>query len=278
VVLDVRTPEEFAVAHHAGALNACVFEVSFLDDARRLIPDPATPVVVYGADTQSLESTEASQRLAWAGYTEVGNYVGGLAEWKRDGLPTLGDGPPPALPVLNGVIPLDQAETRLEWTGRNLLNKHVGTVGMKSGWLSFTEGWLAGGEIVIDMTTLACTDIADATVNQLLIRHLASMDFFDVERYPEARLVVRRTEPVPGGRPGVPNLQLVCGLTVRGITREVSMLATGGRTPEGRVGIQAWFSFDRTDFGSAYGSGRYFRSLGKHLVNDLVEIQARLLA
>lgn len=74
------------------------------------------------------------------------------------------------------------------------------------------------------------------------------------------------------------NLQILGGLTLRGITREIPILAVGGRTPEGRVGIQAVFSFNRTDFGSAYGSGRHFRSLGKHLVNDLVEIQVRLMA
>ena len=65
---------------------------------------------------------------------------------------------------------------------------------------------------------------------------------------------------------------------MRGITRELPIVAVGGRTPEGRLAVQAVFAFDRTDFGSAYGSGRFFRNLGKHLVNDLVEIQVRLVA
>ncbi len=278
VILDVRIPEDFAVAHIAGSLHACVFLMSFVEDVKRLVPDPETPIVVYGTAVTSLESTEASQRLAWAGYASVFNYAGGLAEWKSDALPTLGDGPLPPQPVVDGPVPVDLHETRIEWTGRNLLNKHTGTVGLKSGELLFKEGWLAGGEFVLDMTALTCSDIADAAMNLLLIQHLKGADFFDVDRFPEGRLSLRKVVPVPEGRPGSPNLQLLGDLTVRGITRELPIVAVGGRTPEGRLAVQAVFAFDRTDFGSAYGSGRFFRNLGKHLVNDLVEIQVRLVA
>jgi ABC-type phosphate transport system auxiliary subunit len=56
------------------------------------------------------------------------------------------------------------------------------------------------------------------------------------------------------------------------------VLAVAGRTPEGRVAAQATLVFDRTEFGSTYGSARFFQSLGRHLVNDQVEIQVRLVA
>jgi rhodanese-related sulfurtransferase len=278
VLLDVRIPEEFDVSHIAGARNACVFLMSFLDDVRAMVADPAVPIVVYGADSQSLESTDAARRLAEAGFRSVHNYAGGLAAWKSDGLPTAGTGRRLDPPILNGTKPLELSETRVEWTGRNLLNKHTGTLPVTGGSLSFVEGWLSSGEFAIDMTGMTCTDIRDPAANALLIRHLQSDDFFAVAHHPEARLVIRKCSPLPNGRPGHPNLQLLCDLTVRGVTREISMVAVGGRTPEGRVGIQAVFWFDRTEFGSTYGSGRFFRSLGKHLVNDLVEVQVRLLA
>jgi rhodanese-related sulfurtransferase len=278
VLLDVRIPEDFDASHIAGARNACVFLMSFLDDVRAMVPDPAVPIVVYGADSQSLESTDAARRLKEAGFRSVHNYAGGLAAWKSDGLPTEGTGRRLETPILNGTKPLELSEARVEWTGRNLLNKHMGTLAVKEGSLTFVEGWLSSGEFVIDMTTMACTDIGDSALNALLIRHLQSEDFFAVDQHPEARMVIRKCSPLPNGRPGHPNLQLICDLTVRGLTREISMVAVGGRTPEGRVGIQAVFWFDRTEFGSTYGSGRFFRSLGKHLVNDLVEIQVRLMA
>jgi rhodanese-related sulfurtransferase len=277
VLLDVRLPEDFQQAHIAGALSLCVFEVRFVDEVRRLVPDLATPIVVYGAGPGSLESTDAARRLHEAGYTALHNFPGGLEDWKRDGYPTLGDGSLP-VPPPDGTIPVDLAETRIEWTGRNLLNKHTGSVALKAGSLVFREGWLAGGELVIDMTSLRCTDLADPVQNAALLAHLVSADFFDVARHPEARLVIRKAGPVPNGRPGLPNLEFLGEFTLRGVTREIRGLAVAGRTPEGRAAAQAVLAFDRTDFGSVYGSGRFFRRLGRHLVNDLVEIQVRLLA
>lgn len=278
VLLDVRIPEDFEASHIAGARNACVFLMSFLDDVRAMVTDPGTPIVVYGADNQSMESADAARRLTAAGFRSVHQFAGGLAAWKSDGLPTGGDGRKPELPILNGIKPIDLSETRVEWTGRNLLNKHMGTLPVKRGSLTFAEGWLSSGEFILDMTAMTCTDIGDSGLNAMLIRHLQSEDFFAVDQHPEARMVLRKCSPLPNGRPGHPNLQILGDLTVRGVTREISMVAVAGRTPEGRVGVQCVFWFDRTEFGSSYGSGRFFSSLGKHLVNDLVEVQVRLLA
>ena len=40
----------------------------------------------------------------------------------------------------------------------------------------------------------------------------------------------------------------------------------------------ATLAFDRTLWGSIYGSGKFFRRLAGHLVNDLVEIQVKVVA
>lgn len=278
VVLDVRTPEEYVKAHLAGAINACVFEVSFVEQVRRLVPDPATPLIVYGEGPQSLESTEAVRQLTEAGYSKLMNFPGGLLEWRNDGLPTLGERTGSPAAVRNGPIAIDLAESRAEWFGRNLLNRHHGTVAFRSGTLELKDDWLVGGEFVIDMNSIRCADISDPAANQGLIQHLRSPDFFAVESFPEARVVIKRAGPVPGGRPGIPNLHLLCELTLRGVTRDLSVSAAAGRTSDGRLGAQAVLAFDRTDFGSAYGSSRFFQNLGRHLVNDLVEIHVRLVA
>lgn len=277
-VLDVRIPEDFAVEHIAGALNLCVFEAGFVDEVRRQVPDLAQPVVVYGFGSPSMESTEAARRLIESGYSSVHNYPGGLAEWKSDGLPILGNGPGAAVPELNGAVSVDLAQTRVEWTGRSLLGRHGGTVGVKSGSLLFEKDWLVGGEFVLDLNAIECLDLADPVLNARLLAHLRSADFLDAERHPEARWVIRKTAAVPGGRPGSPNLQMLADLTLRGITRTVPAVAVAGRTPDGRVAAQAAVAFDRTDWGSSYGSGKCFRSLGKYLVNDLVEVQVRVVA
>lgn len=81
-VVDARIPEAYDAAHLSGALNICVFQVDFLDEARRLAPDREAPIIVYGAGPTSFESTDAARRLIEAGYTDVRNFPGGLQEWR----------------------------------------------------------------------------------------------------------------------------------------------------------------------------------------------------
>src|SRR5687767_13185015 len=54
LVIDVLTEEDYQSAHIQGAKNACVFNVSFLDDIKRLVPDQSTHIVVYGASARDL--------------------------------------------------------------------------------------------------------------------------------------------------------------------------------------------------------------------------------
>ena len=45
-----------------------------------------------------------------------------------------------------------------------------------------------------------------------------------------------------------------------------------------RLTAQAQLDLDRTVFGSIYGSGRFFRFLGQHVVNDHVHLHVKLQA
>lgn len=53
--------------------------------------------------------------------------------------------------------------------------------------------------------------------------------------------------------------------------------ATTGLTPEGKPAAQATFSLDRTHWGAIYGSARFFQRRGMHLVNDLIDLQLRIV-
>ena len=79
--------------------------------------------------------------------------------------------------------------------------------------------------------------------------HLRSPDFFDVERYPEARFESTRIQHVEGG-----TYRIAGDLTIKEVTREVEFDATvegSGEDPWGneRVGVSVRGSVDRTDFG-----------------------------
>ncbi|HMO65084.1 MAG TPA: YceI family protein, partial [Verrucomicrobiota bacterium] len=168
--------------------------------------------------------------------------------------------------------------SRVLWTGRNLLNKHTGAVPLTAGKLTFQQGWLAGGEFTLDLRGLTCTDIADPALNRVLLDHLHGDDFFDTGRFPVTWFIVRRAEPVPGGTPGAPNVRVTGDLTLKAVTQSITFPAVAGRTPDGRAAVQAVLAIDRTRWQVRYGSGKLFHRLGRHLVNDLIEIEVRLVA
>lgn len=277
VLLDVRLPEDHAVCHIPRSVNQCVFEVAFLPGLEERGLDKATPLVVYGNGADSQESSTAAEKLVRAGYKNVFDFVGGLDAWMEAGLTAEASGPGP-LPqeVADGTYPLDLKESRVVWVGRNLINRHWGHVALASGQVEVREGRLAAGEVVLDLRRIMCSDLADSEMHDVLIHHLESDDFFDVARYPEARFAFDRAEecdPSPGTR----NLRLHGGLTLRGVTHPLTVEAAAGFTPEGLAALQSTFTLDRTQWGVVYGSGRLFRRLAGHLVNDEIELQIRML-
>ncbi|MGI9242084.1 MAG: rhodanese-like domain-containing protein, partial [Verrucomicrobiales bacterium] len=127
-LIDVRLAEDFESSHISSAVNNCVFEIAFLERMPEIAPDLATPLCLYGAAEGSLESRMATDKLARAGYTELVDFRGGLAAWLEAGLPVEGSDSATVAPVVpDGVYRVDLTESRIEWLGRNLINKHWGT-------------------------------------------------------------------------------------------------------------------------------------------------------
>ena len=55
--------------------------------------------------------------------------------------------------------------------------------------------------------------------------------------------------------------------------------ASAGVTADGTAfAAQAAFGIDRTQWNVIYGSGKFFRRLGGHLVNDRIDLQLRVVA
>jgi len=85
LILDVRTDREFASGHLENAVLIPVQELQ-----RRLgelSSQKRNPVLVYCASGN--RSTVAAQLLVDAGFSHVANLRRGIAEWNREGLPTV---------------------------------------------------------------------------------------------------------------------------------------------------------------------------------------------
>jgi rhodanese-related sulfurtransferase len=278
ILIDVRLEDDFETAHIPRAINNCVFEVAFNKRLVAAVPDRTHPIVVYGAGSESLEARIAAEKLCRAGYTKVYEYRDGFATWQHAGAPVIqGEQRPIAPRISDGIRSIDVAASSVEWNGRNLLNKHHGRIGLSSGQLEFVGAQLSGGRFVIDMTSIACSDLHGTELHDVLIEHLQSDDFFDVARFPEALYVINAARRVEGATPGQPNVEIMGDLTLKGICGPLTFRAVAGVTPDGKAVAQAVLTFDRTRWNVLYGSGRYFHRLGMHLVYDLVDLEIKIV-
>ena len=280
VLVDVRLEEDCKCSRLPGAVNNRVYEIVFLDRMSGVAPDPSAPVCVYGADSGSLESRMAAEKLCRHGYPQVYDFRDGIEGWKSAGFPV--EEFPTAAPVTpavaDGLHPIDLGESSIRWIGRNLLNRHEGFVDLKSGFLRIESRKLAGGEFTIDMQAIRCLDLAGNALHDVLIRHLRDHDFFDAARYPEATFVIKAATELPAATPGAPNLTISGILTLKGVSGPVEFTACAGMTADGKLAAQATLAIDRTRWNVFYGSGKWFRHPGSHLVNDLIELQLRVVA
>jgi polyisoprenoid-binding protein YceI/rhodanese-related sulfurtransferase len=278
VLIDVLPAEVFREGRLPGAVNACIYEVTFLDQARAVAPDVRTPVVVYCAGESSRASADAAERLLGAGYAEVYRFAGGREAWRDAGYPFDGRLDPPAEErPRDGKYAVDLGRSLVGWVGRNPGGSHDGTLRLKSGQVSVVGGRVAKGVFEIDMTSIEVSDLA-GDMADLLKRHLESDDFFAVARHPVARFEITRMAPIEGATPGAPNYEAEGEMTLRGATNPVAFPATATVRNGNELTLEAHFDLDRTRWNVNYGSGKLYAQLGMHLVHDHITIQIRVLA
>jgi polyisoprenoid-binding protein YceI len=278
-LIDVLLPEDFACRHIAGAGNACVYEMVFLDRIAECVPDFDRTVVVYDDSGTTLAARTAREKLVRAGYRTVKILEGGLQAWQAAGFSVESCEPLP-LPgtVQDGVYRVDGEKSVIEWSGRNINNRHHGRITISSGEIVVSNGLPVSGSFVLDMNSITNLDLQDEGWRGLLHRHLKSEDFFDVENYPTTTFDLRGTAAIAGATPGTPNMEIAGSLTVKGASRPLCFPAMVVPQADGTLKAQAALDFDRTLWNVSYGSGKLFERLGMHLVNDLISIELFIVA
>ncbi|MEM1222315.1 MAG: YceI family protein [Verrucomicrobiota bacterium] len=271
IIVDVRTPEAYSEAYIENAVNHPVYQVDFMEKFPEAYPDKSTKVLVYGDGDPYKADLAAVGRLQFLGYTNVCILEGGLSQWQAESRPVLGSGSASAAPV-SGKLILDTDRTKVRWVGRNLTNQHNGEIASRSGFLEIdASGNPLSGQVTVNMRQMVCLDLADKSLAAGLIGHLASSDFFEVEKYPEASFELGKATPIENATYGLPNFSVSGVLSARGLALPITIEALIEPIQDGYV-FQSVFSFDRTQLGVLYGSGRIFERLGMHLVNDLVSL------
>jgi len=282
MILDILPPEHFEARHIPGARNACVYEVKFLDQVAALAPDRKTPIILYGAGEGSLDAVTAAGKLHRAGYEDIAILQGGLPAWKAEGNPLEGllpddwEAPHPVLALRETRYVALPAESTVWWTGRNTSGWHHGTVGIKEGTL-IRDGEGLRGLFTLSMDSIANTDLAGTDLQVVLEDHLKSDDFFFISHFPTCTVEITEMLPVRDAPATLPNFRVKAVMTLRGLARDIAFDASLRPLNDGRIVLMANLDLDRTMWGVVYGSARFFKYLGYHMVYDMISVDLRVV-
>lgn len=168
-------------------------------------------------------------------------------------------------------------KSEVNWNGKKVTGEHSGTIALQEGELKVAGDQLTGGTLVIDMNTLANTDLTDAEDNGKLVGHLKSDDFFGAEKYPTAKFEITSASPIAGAAAGQPNYNVEGNLTIKDKTNPVTFPATVNVAGD-VVTAQADVKVDRAKYDIRYGSNSFFDDLGDKAIDDEFTVSFDLTA
>lgn len=159
------------------------------------------------------------------------------------------------------------ANSTIEWVGKKITGAHNGIIGIKEGNLVMESGNLIGGKFIVDMASIKILDIEDPSLNAKFFDHLASDDFFSIEKYPEAVLEIS----------SVSGRKVTGNLTIKGITHPISF-DSSVTLDDQSVLAKGSVIIDRTKYGIKFRSGNFFKNLGDTLIYNEFELNVQLSA
>ena len=175
--------------------------------------------------------------------------------------------PKPSLSLSSGDYIMDNDNSSIKWTGRELSTKsHYGSLQMKNGSLTVNTDGTVNGIIKIDMTTIDCEDLQGRS-KASLERHLRSDDFFSVESHPIATLTFKSEGGIGAGN----KLAFNGDLEIKGISHPISF-ESEVKSVDPKVSALVDMTFDRSKYNVRFRSGTFFQNLGDKLIYDDIEI------
>ena len=96
------------------------------------------------------------------------------------------------------MVPINVSESSIHWLGKKITGQHEGNINLLSGTLIMENGLLTGGDFVVDMNSIASTDLKGESAKKLE-GSLKSEEWFDAENHPQAKLVFTSVVSQDGG-------------------------------------------------------------------------------
>lgn len=123
---------------------------------------------------------------------------------------------------------------------------HHGFIKFSKGYFIKTDDVITGGEFIIDMNSITNTDIDVKKANKSLVDHLKDPDFFDVKKYPFAKLVITSVEYFKDK-----SMRINANLTLKNITKPIQFNATPNYQEKS---LSTKFKIDRRKWNVTYQS------------------------
>ena len=160
----------------------------------------------------------------------------------------------------------DLEKSAIKWTRKKITNNsHTGSLKFKSAYLSLEDVQNPSGIFEVNMSSLSNED-QTGEWKQKLEGHLKSEDFFSVEKYPDATLVLKEIKSKKDN-----SYSLRGELTIKDITHSVDFNLVVYKDK-----IEGELTFDRSEYNVKYASGSFFENLGDNLILDEVTLKIKL--
>lgn len=152
---------------------------------------------------------------------------------------------------------IDLSKSSFNWRASKITGDfHTGPIKMSKALMKDGKG-----EFVADLQSIGETTLQGEWKTKFLT-HIKSEDFFNVKKYPTAKLKVEKID----------NGFMYGKLSIKDKTHDVSVAFNKkDKTYTGVLG------FDRTKFNMIYGSGNFFKNLGDKVISDTVTLEFKIV-
>ena len=177
-------------------------------------------------------------------------------------------------PGIATVFKVNVAKSSIDWSGSSLHGKHNGSINISSGRINTIEENITTGDFDIDVKSIAVLDLKGEEKIELET-HLKGNDFFDAEKFPLGRFIIKKVEKI-SNNPSATH-QIVGDLILKDVSNPVSFLANIKMAADRIEATSNTFTINRAKWGVSYGSTLLGVALDKAIKDDIV-LQIKLIA
>jgi polyisoprenoid-binding protein YceI len=159
-------------------------------------------------------------------------------------------------------IAFDTKKSTIKWTGYGEVGNYslTGTINLISGNFELENNKIKAGTIIIDVKSINHSD-------NHLKEHLKGEDFFEVNKYPTATLVIQNSKLLANGE-----MEVSGNLSIKKITKPIVF-----RMKQNQNSFSGKITIDRTVYAVQYNSKSFFDNLGDQAIKNDFDLDFNLI-